>query len=80
MADIEVRDLDDRVAEALKARARQSGVSLEEEVRAILTRTVDADWEELLRRADSIRARTELCARPELDSAQIIREERDAWG
>jgi plasmid stability protein len=80
VADIEVRDLDDRVVAALQARARGNGVSLEDEVRTILTRTVEADWDELVRRADAIRARTKLCPRPELDSARIIREERDAWG
>jgi plasmid stability protein len=80
MADIEVRDVDERVVEALKAKAQQRGVSLEDEIRTILTRTVDAGREELLRRADAIRARTKLCTRPELDSARIIREERDAWG
>jgi plasmid stability protein len=80
MADIEVRDVDEYVVRALKARAEQRGVSLEDEIRAILTRTADADREELLRRADAIRARTKLDPRPELDSARIIREERDAWG
>ena len=37
VADIKVRQLDERVARTLKTRAARRGVSLEEEVRATLT-------------------------------------------
>ena len=80
MADIQVCGLDDRIAEALELRARRHGISMEEEVRRILSSSVNAGLEELRRGVDAIRARTKLSTRPEHDSVRIIREERDAWG
>jgi plasmid stability protein len=41
MADLEVRQLDDDVADALRARAGRRGISLEEEVRSTLTASAD---------------------------------------
>lgn len=69
------------VVEALKAHALAAGVSLEEEVRQILTDTVLRRRRALKERMDAARAQiaSEL-GRPELDSVRIIREERDAWG
>jgi antitoxin FitA len=81
MAELKVRQLDDRVAAALKARARHRGVSLEEEVRATLTAAVLGRRDAFIRRAAAIRAAIGSGpGRPELDSARVIREERDAWG
>jgi plasmid stability protein len=81
MADIKVRNLDDAVASALRARARAKGVSLEEEVRRTLTVSVEADRAELVRRASALHAAAGgKPGRPELDSARIIRAERDSWG
>jgi plasmid stability protein len=81
MAELKVRQLDDRVAAALKARARKRGVSLEEEVRATLTASVVARREAFARRAAALRARAGgKPGKPELDSARILREERDGWG
>jgi plasmid stability protein len=81
MAEIKVRNLDDAVASALRARARAKGVSLEEEVRRTLTASVEADRAELVRRARALHAAAgSKPGRPELDSARTIREERDAWG
>jgi plasmid stability protein len=81
VAEIKVRQLDDRVVAALRARARKRGVSLEEEVRATLTASVAIRRGTLARRAAALRA---LVGRapgdPALDSARIIREERDARG
>jgi plasmid stability protein len=66
--------------ECLKARAKAKGVSLEEEVRRVLTASIAADREELLRRARALHAAAGgKPGKPELDSARIIREERDAW-
>lgn len=80
MADLNVRNLDDLVAGALRARAKAKGVSLEEEVRRTLTASVAADREELVRRAKALHAAARgKPGNPELDSARIIREERDAW-
>lgn len=79
MADLKVRNLDERIADVLRLRAKQRGVSLEEEVRQTLTASVVAKKAALLRRAAAHRASMTLGA-AELDSARIIREERDAWG
>ena len=48
MADLKVRQLDERVARALKVRANQRGVSLEEEVRSTLSGAVAARREAFL--------------------------------
>jgi antitoxin FitA len=81
MADLKVRNVDDHVVEALKARAKRQGISLEEEVRRSLTASVQARKEAFIRRAAELRARIAAhgdASQP--DSAKVIREERDAWG
>jgi plasmid stability protein len=81
VANLKVRNLDDHVAAALKARAQQKGISLEEEVRRTLARSVARDRAELVQRAKALHAAAGgRPGKPELDSARIIREERDAWG
>jgi plasmid stability protein len=81
MADLKVRNLDDLGARALKARATANGVPLEAEVLRTLTASVAADREELMRRAKALHAAAGGAPdRPELDSARLIRDERDAWG
>jgi len=65
----------------LRSRAKFNGVSLEEEVRHILTASVAARKEALMKRAAAVRASIgSVPGDPALDSAVIIREERDAWG
>lgn len=81
MADLKVRNLDDQVASALRARARQKGISLEEEVRRTLAASVAADRRDLVERAKALHiAAGGKPGRPELDSARLIRAERDASG
>lgn len=81
MADLKVRQLDDGVADALRVRAGRKGVSLEEEVRSTLTASVDARRRAFLRRAKAIRAAIgDTPGRPSLDSARLIRHERDGRG
>jgi plasmid stability protein len=81
MADLKVRNLDDHVAAVLKARAQEQGISLEEEARRTLARSVARDRADLVRRAKALHAAAGgKPGKPELDSARIIREERDAWG
>jgi antitoxin FitA len=81
MADIKVRNLDDRIADILRARAKQRGVSLEEEIRRTLTASVESDMEAFARRAAAIRAATAGQENdPSADSVATIREQRDAWG
>jgi len=81
MGEIKVRRLDDAVIVALKARAKRHGVSLEEEVRGILSASIDRGRKAFLRRAAAIRAEAGPdAADPDFDSVKLIREERDAWG
>jgi antitoxin FitA len=81
VAELKVRQLDEQVVQALRERARTRGVSLEEEVRATLSASVAAKRQAFARRAVAIRAAAGRgAADPALDSARIIREERDAWG
>jgi plasmid stability protein len=81
MADVKVRNLDERVADVLRTRARQRGVSLEEEIRRTLAESVEADMQAFARRVAALRAATaDQSPDPELDSVRLIREQRDAWG
>jgi plasmid stability protein len=81
MADLKVRNLDDHVANVLRARAERRGISLEEEIRRTLAASVQADRADLVKRAKALHAAAGgQPGEPELDSARIIREERDAWG
>jgi plasmid stability protein len=81
MADVKVRNLDERVARVLRTRAKRRGVSLEEEVRRSLAETVALRQEAFARRAAACRAATSRRGRRRpSDSVVIIRRERDAWG
>lgn len=80
MAQLKVRQLDDRIAGALKTRAAHRGVSLEEEVRVTLTASVAVRRAAFERRARALRAATGGPGRRALDSARSIRKERDANG
>ncbi|MGH7279092.1 MAG: FitA-like ribbon-helix-helix domain-containing protein [Candidatus Rokuibacteriota bacterium] len=79
MAELKVRQVDDRVAAALKARARKRGVSLEEEVRATLTASVLSRRRAFARRATALRSAGRVGSAA-LDSARVIRSERDERG
>jgi plasmid stability protein len=81
MGEIKIRRLDDNILKVLKARARSRGISLEEEVRRTLSETIAVRHEAFRLRAAACRA----ASKPPpgvtpLDSTDIIREERDAWG
>jgi plasmid stability protein len=81
MADLKVRQLEDRVAGLLRSRAERRGVSLEEEVRSTLTAAVDARRAAFARRAAACRrAARSSPGSARLDGARIIRKERDALG
>jgi hypothetical protein len=80
MADLRVRNLD-RIADILKPRAKQRGISLAEEIRRTLVASVNSDLEAFARRAAALRAATAGQEHePSADSVAIIREQRDAWG
>jgi len=81
MAEFKVRNLDDRIASALRTRARAHGVSVEEEVRRLLSESVAKKREAFARRAAASRAATRRARkRRATDSTVLIRGERDAWG
>lgn len=81
MADLKVRQLDNGVAAALRSRAAQKGVSLEEEVRTTLTASVETRRRAYLRRAAAVRSGIGSApASKALDSAGLIRRERDTRG
>ena len=75
MAQVLIRQLDDHVVDALRARARAQGLSLEQSLRDLLTDAVRTDCslrDELAR----LRATTPAAGRS-LDVAALIREDRD---
>ena len=75
MAQILVRNLDERLVKRLKTRARRNGRSLQAEVRIILEQTPTLDMKAALKLADKIRK--SLGNRRFDDSAVLIRRERD---
>ena len=76
MAQILVRNLDERAVKRLKARAQRKGHSLQTEVKGILEQQAAVlDWEEAWKRVDSIRR--SFGNRRFDDSAKIIRKDRD---
>ena len=77
MGTVTIRNLDDRVIDALKAQAKANQRSLEAEVRYVLGQEVN----HRLRMA-AFRERTAQLARetesvPQTDSAELIRQDRD---
>jgi plasmid stability protein len=80
MGQVIVRNLDDAVIETHRRRAKARGVSLEQELRDVLSRAARPSREERLRRTDAIRAMT-----PELPPGRqrtpaevLVREGRDS--
>ena len=78
MANLTIRNLDDDVAERLKAKAKDNHRSLEAEVRLILTDQArrPLSGAELRARADRIAAMTPKGVK-QTDSAELLREDRD---
>jgi len=75
MGQVIVRNLDEKIIAALKAKAELHGHSLERELRAILAGAAKADADERLALADRIRGMTP--KRRQTDSTRLIREDRD---
>lgn len=75
MAQVLVRNLSEDVVLRLKQRASNLGISLEEELRIILTDAAKPDMAEFINLAASIRSKN----RPDqkTDSVDLIREDRD---
>ena len=81
MADLKVRQLNDEVAEALRARAGHKGISLEEEVRGTLAASVEFKRQAFLRRAKAIRKSIGgKAGAPSVESTRLIRKDRDGRG
>lgn len=76
MAQVIVRNLDEHVVQALKARAELRGKALEQELREILIRASELTSEEKLGLADRVRAMGLECM--QVDSVDLVREERDS--
>jgi plasmid stability protein len=75
MSTLTVRNVEDDVVAALKARAKRNNRSLEAEVRALLRDAVDRGSRTSLRElADQIAALTPKV--PQTDSTEMIREDR----
>jgi plasmid stability protein len=81
MGDIRLRSLDERVADVLRTRARNRGISLAEEIRRMLAASIASDMEASARRAAALRAQTAGQEHhPAAESVVTIRTQRDAWG
>lgn len=75
MAQVLIRQLDEQVVAALRARARLQGISLEQSLRNLLTQAARQD-ESLQDEMARLRAKTPAAGR-QLDVAGLIREGRD---
>ena len=75
MGQVIVRNLDDLVIAALKAKAELHGHSLEQELRSILSKAALPNAQERVALADRIRSLTP--KRRQTDSTALIREDRD---
>jgi len=76
MAQVLVRQLDDKIVDRLKKRAKEHGRSLQSEVKTILEDAVP-DYEGAWKRIEGLRKRLRKSGRTFSDSAALIREDRD---
>lgn len=76
MAQVLVRQLDDKLVDRLKKRAKEHGRSLQSEVKTILEEAVP-DYEAAWKRIDGFRKRLKKSGRKFSDSVALIREDRD---
>lgn len=80
MGQVIVRQLDDAVIEEHRRQARARGVSLEQQLRDVLTNAARAQREELLRRLDAVRAMTPVPppGTRVWSAEELVREDRDS--
>ena len=76
MAQVLVRQLNEKVVDRLKKRAKEHGRSLQSEVKTILEDAVP-DYERAWKRIDSLRLRLKRSGRKFSNSAEFIREDRE---
>ena len=77
MAQVLVRNLNDRVVTRLKKRARTQGRSLQGEIKTILEEAAKDMPEDFWKEADRIREQLKRSGRKFSDSAALIRKDRD---
>jgi plasmid stability protein len=75
MAQVVIRNIDDAAIRRLKSRAARKGISLERELRTILTDAARADRTGFGERAAAFRRK--LAGRRHSDSTAMIRKDRD---
>ena len=75
MAQVVIRNIDEDAMRRLKSRAARKGVSLERELRTILTAAAHADRTGFAERAAEFRRK--LVGRRHSDSTRLIRQDRD---
>ncbi len=76
MAQILIRNLDEKLVGRLKKQAKGHGRSLQAEAKRILEEAAP-DYEEVWRRIDRLRNKLKRSGRTFSDSAELIREDRD---
>jgi plasmid stability protein len=76
MAQVLVRQLNDKVVDRLKKRAKEHGRSLQSEVKTILEEAVP-DYEAAWKRIGRFRKRLQQSGRKFSNSVDLIREDRD---
>ncbi len=76
MAQVLVRQLDEKVVDRLKRRAQEHGRSLESEIRMILEEAVP-DYEGAWKRIEKFHKRLKKSGRTFSDSAELIRVDRN---
>ena len=76
MGQVLVRQLNDKVVDRLKKRAKEHGRSLQSEVKTILEDAVP-DYERAWKRIDSLRLRLKRSGRKFSNSADLICKDRD---
>lgn len=75
MAQMLVRNIDEKIAERFKAKAKAEGKSAEQAMRELMTRSVEKSVDERLAALDAIRATT--VGKPVVDPVAVIRADRD---
>ncbi|MGH7205671.1 MAG: FitA-like ribbon-helix-helix domain-containing protein [Nitrospiraceae bacterium] len=77
MAQVLVRNLDERVVARLKKRATQRGRSLQTEVKQILEEAARTDYADAWKAVERIYNKLKRSGRTFSDSAELIREDRE---
>lgn len=75
MAQVVIRNIDEAVIEKLRARARQKGIPLERELRAVIAEAARGDRAAFRAAAAAFRRR--LAGRRHSDSTKLIRRDRE---